>query len=81
MHFRVKFYAYYRKTTGVTEITLEASEGALARQALDLVWQTWPSLAEHRPPAMILLNRSRCMGSEVIQENDLLEIFAPVAGG
>ena len=78
---RVKFHAYYRTTTGVPEASVEVPERVSAREALEIIWQVWPSLASRPAPIMILLNRARAAGSEAIADGDVLELLPPVAGG
>lgn len=81
VHCQVKFYAYYRTVTGRQLASIELPEGTNLSEALQVITQTWPDLSSRPAAVMVLLNRSKATGGELIQEGDLIELVPPVAGG
>lgn len=77
----LKFHAYYSTTTGVPEASVELPQSVSTREALEAIWQLWPSLSSRPDPIMVLLNRARADGSDVVSDGDVLELLPPVAGG
>jgi molybdopterin converting factor small subunit len=77
----VKFHAYYSTTTGMPEAEVELPGRVSIRAALEIIWQLWPSLSSRPGPVMVLLNRARADGSDIVSDGDVLELLPPVAGG
>ena len=78
MTIRVLFFAYLRERCG-REAHLELSEGASVGEALRLLCEQYPVLAETsvRPA----LNRVYVDNAYPLHENDELALIPPVSGG
>ena len=77
MQLNVKFFASLSEQTGLTEVTVEAENGATVLDA-------WNRATAHQPlPANILcaVNMSYARLDDSINDGDEIAFFPPVTGG
>jgi molybdopterin converting factor subunit 1 len=75
---RVLFFAYLRERCGA-ERCLEVPDGASVGEALRLLRETDPALAE--VSLRVALNRVYVDNTDPLHENDELALIPPVSGG
>jgi sulfur-carrier protein len=77
----VKLFASYKELLGEDELDLEMTEGATVGDALDLLKEHYPALAEQGYSPLTACNLQHVSKRHVLEEGDELAIFPPVSGG
>lgn len=81
MRLRVKFFATYRETTGVKEVSWTATDGATLADILDAVLSRYPRLAGHRETMLLAVNHEFADPSAILADGDEVALLPPVSGG
>lgn len=77
----VKLFASYRELLGEDELQMEFDHGATVGDALDLLRESYPVLADQGYSPLTACNLQHVSKRHVLQEGDELAIFPPVSGG
>ena len=81
MKVTVKFFSSHRKIVGSDEITMEIHEGITIKEFMDLLEGDYPGLVNLKAFTMVSLNHKIVEDTWIIEENDEIALFPPVAGG
>ncbi|MFQ5701781.1 MAG: MoaD/ThiS family protein [Acidobacteriota bacterium] len=77
----VKLFASYRELIGEEELQLELEEGSTVGEALRLIKEHYPVLAEQGYSPMTACNLKHVSKQHCLSDGDELAIFPPVSGG
>lgn len=77
----VKLFASYRELIGEEEIQLELDEESTVGEALRLIKEHYPVLAEQGYSPMTACNLEHVSKQHRLSDGDELAIFPPVSGG
>ena len=81
MNITVKLFASYRELLGEDELVMEFDEGATVGDALDLLKETYPVLAQQGYSPLTACNLTHVSKRHALTDGDELAIFPPVSGG
>jgi len=77
----VRLFASYRELLGEDELQMEFDDGATVGDALELLKETYPVLAQQGYSPLTACNLTHVSKRHVLSEGDELAIFPPVSGG
>ena len=77
----VKLFASYRELLGEEELQMEFADGATVGDALDLLRESYPVLAQQGYSPLTACNLEHVSKRHVLSDGDELAIFPPVSGG
>jgi sulfur-carrier protein len=81
MKVRLKMFAILRERSGVSEASLELSDGATVAGAMEEAGRIFAVIAPLLPRSAAAVNRAYCEKSTVLHEGDELALIPPVGGG
>jgi sulfur-carrier protein len=77
----LKFFAVYQESLGLSELNQQLPIGTTAGQALDLLIEKHPSLAQWRSVTRLGVNLDFVEPGRVLTDGDELVLIPPVSGG
>jgi MoaD family protein len=81
MRITIKLFASYRELLGEDELLLEVEEGASVGDALALLKDRFPLLANQGYSPLTACNLEHVPKRHLLEDGDELAIFPPVSGG
>jgi len=81
MKVTVKFFSSHRKIIGSDVLAMEVREGITVREFVELLERHHPALVDLQAFTMISLNHRIVEDTRIIEEDDEIALFPPVAGG
>lgn len=81
MQITVNFWSYFADITGTRQRTLELPEASTVESAVDIIYQSYPTLATARKCTLIAVGVDYAPSDQVLHPNDELSFFPPVQGG
>ncbi|HEY3176005.1 MAG TPA: MoaD/ThiS family protein [Candidatus Polarisedimenticolia bacterium] len=77
----VRLFAAYKELLGEEEILLDLDEDATVGDALALLKEQFPALAEQGYSPLTAVNLKHVSKRQTLEDGDELAIFPPVSGG
>jgi MoaD family protein len=77
----VRLFAAYKDLLGEEEIVLDLDDGAMVGDALALLKEQFPELANQGYSPLTAVNLKHVSKRHILEEGDELAIFPPVSGG
>lgn len=81
MKIDVCYWSWFRELTGTDRETIELAEPGTVGQALELVRQRHPRLAEVRRSTLVAVGVDYQPDTYLLRDADHLSLFPPVQGG
>ena len=81
MRITIKLFASYRELLGEDELLLEVEEGASVGDALAILKDRFPLLANQGYSPLTACNLEHVPKRHLLEDGDELAIFPPVSGG
>jgi MoaD family protein len=81
MKVKVRFLANYRELVGSSEKLLELDDGAAVGAMLDVLYQEFPRLGEHRDEVLISVNKKQAPLRQGLHDGDEIVLLPPAVGG
>lgn len=81
MRVTVLFWSYYRDIAGGVSMEVELTEGSTLGDAVDVVCQRIPRLADFRASTLMAVGVEYQVSDHVLRAGDEISLFPPVQGG
>ncbi|MCE9627888.1 MAG: MoaD/ThiS family protein [Candidatus Eisenbacteria bacterium] len=81
MRIEVRLFAQARERVGSANARLELPDGSRVADALTLLEQVYPALAELRPHLALAIDGTLARGSDALADGNELSLLPPVSGG
>ena len=81
MKIKVKFFAYTREITGLSETEVEAEHGATLKGIMDILAERFPGLNRYRNEINMAINHEYAPPEAEVNEGDDVALLPPVSGG
>lgn len=81
MRIEVRLFAQARERVGSAHARLELPEGSLVTDALAMLEQVYPAIAELRPHLALAIDGALVRGSDALTDGNELSLLPPVSGG
>jgi molybdopterin converting factor small subunit len=78
---KIELYSVLRDLSGISEIELPLADGATVQDALDALYQKFPSLAEWDTRLLLAADLDYVERPHVIQPGEIISVMPPVQGG
>ena len=81
MRIEVRLFAQARERVGSAHARLELPDGSRVAEALTILEQLYPGLAELRPHLALAVDGTLVRGSDALADGSELALLPPVSGG
>ncbi len=81
MRVRVKFFAYTREITGLSETDIEAGDGATLKEIMEILVERFPGLRRYRNEINMAVNHEYASPETAVNRGDEVALLPPVSGG